>query len=185
MNDAHPSPYRQAFLSHRDPNRTRLSTKLVLLCGIPGSGKTTIGNATTTRMTHSIFVQTDRIRSMLTRPKYTGPESRFVYSALTVIGAEALKAGYDVFLEGTFPREEFRSEVTAALSHLAARILIVYVFCDPELAFGRNAGRKEAVPWESFSRIFTRFEEPQDALKIDSGHVSPDEAAKLIESALK
>jgi hypothetical protein len=159
--------------------------RLVLFCGIPGSGKTTIATVLSARLPRSVFVQTDRIRAMIATPRYTSPESKFVYSSLIAVGLEALNSGYDTILEGTFPREEYRREALAALSPAAHKTLVVHVFCEPELAFGRNAGRQEAVPWESFLRIYAQFEEPSDALHVDTGSASPEVAAEKIVATLE
>jgi tRNA uridine 5-carbamoylmethylation protein Kti12 len=68
---------------------------------------------------------------------------------------------------------------------MAERSLVVHVVCEPELAFGRNAGRQEVVPWESFLRIFAQFEDPVEALRVDTGSVSPEVAVEKIVSALE
>jgi predicted kinase len=158
--------------------------RLVLFCGIPGSGKTTVASVLAARLPRSVLIQTDKIRTMVATPKYTGAESKFVYSSLISVGSEALRAGYDTLLEGTFPREEFRRDALVALSPLAEKTLTVYLQCEPELAFGRNSGRQEVVPWERFFRIFTQFEEPASALKIDTTSVSPQESVERILEAL-
>ena len=161
-----------------------MSLRLVLFCGIPGSGKTTIANALSMKTRPSVLIQTDRIRALVSRPSYTSAESRFVYASLKAVGREALLAGYDTLLEGTFSREEYRGEVLSALSPLARRTLVVFVDCEPELAFGRNAGRKEVVPWQSFLRIYTQFEVPSRALTVDSSRLSVDESVEKIFFAL-
>jgi predicted kinase len=160
-------------------------SRLVLFCGIPGSGKTTIASALATQIPHSILIQTDKVRSMIAKPTYAYAESKFVYSGLIALGLEALRSDYNTLIEGTFPREEYRSEALATLSPIAEKSLVVYVTCEPELAFGRNAGRQEVVPWESFLRIFMQFEEPLGALRVDTGSVSPEGAVKRIIAALE
>jgi len=161
-----------------------LRPKLILFCGIPGSGKTTIATALSAKLNHSVLAQTDRIRGMVTHPKYTSAESKFVYRSLVSLGMEALHSGYDTILEGTFPREEYRREALDILAPLAGKSLVVQVICEPELAFGRNAGRVDVVPWESFLRIYTSFEDPVEALRVDTTKLSPEQAAHEILSAL-
>jgi len=157
-----------------------MAPKLILFCGIPGSGKTTIASLVSPALRPSVLVQTDKVRSMITKPSYSHAESSFVYSSLEAMGREALKAGYNTLLEGTFPREEYRSKVLRTLSPLAVRSLVVFVDCEPELAFGRNAGRQEVVPWESFLRIYTQFEVPRDAVMVDTSAISAEEAADRV-----
>jgi len=41
------------------------------LCGIPGSGKTTIGRAVGVRLERCVHVETDAIRAMLGRAEYS------------------------------------------------------------------------------------------------------------------
>jgi hypothetical protein len=157
----------------------------VLFCGIPGSGKTTIASALSQKMPRAMLVQTDRIRSMLSRPTFASSESKFVYGTLVSVAEDALRAGYDTLLEGTFPRREYRREALDALSPMASKVLVVHVFCDPALAFGRNAGREQAVPWESFLRIYRQFEDPADALRIDTSNLTPEDAVEKILSAIR
>jgi predicted kinase len=160
-------------------------SRLVLFCGIPGSGKTTIATALASQLPPSVLIQTDKVRAMIAKPTYAYAESKFVYGALIAIALEALRSGYDVLIEGTFPREEYRGEALAALSPMAEKSLVVYVTCEPELAFGRNARRQEVVPWESFLRIFTQFEEPHGVLRVDTGSISPEGAVQRIIAALE
>jgi predicted kinase len=159
--------------------------RLVLFCGIPGSGKTTIATALASELPHSVLIQTDKIRVMLAKPTYAYTESKFVYGALIAVALEALRSGYDALIEGTFPREEYRDAALTTLSPIAEKSLVVYVTCEPALAFGRNAGRQEVVPWESFLRIFTQFEEPHGALRVDTASVSPEDAVQQIIAALE
>src|SRR5271170_875293 len=106
-------------------------SRLVLFCGIPGSGKTTIATAIASQLPHSVFIQTDKVRAMIAKPTYAYAESKFVYGALAAMALEALRSGYDALIEGTFPREEYRGEALAALSPMAEESLVVYVTCEP------------------------------------------------------
>jgi predicted kinase len=154
--------------------------RLILLCGIPGSGKTTIGKEVAARLERCVHVQTDAIRAMLARADYSSLESRFVYEAATSVAKDALRQGYDVVLDATFPREEFRREAISRLRGDAEASVVVWVWCDPTLAYKRNSQRAERVPLESFLRLWRGFEPPGGALRIDSEAIAPGEAAEKI-----
>jgi predicted kinase len=158
--------------------------RLILLCGIPGSGKTTVGRALGTRLERCVHVETDAIRAMLGRAEYTSGESKFVYDAATSVAEEALRNRYDVILDATFPREEFRREALSRLAKLFEGWLVVWVWCDPMLAYQRNSQRAEKVPLESFMRLWRSFEPPRGALVIDSQATAPDDAASKILAAI-
>ena len=57
---------------------------------------------------------------------------------------------------------------------------MVWVWCDPNLAFQRNSGRNPRVSRETFMKLWRAFEPPRYALVIDSRGTSPEEAAKKI-----
>ena len=117
---------------------------------------------------------------MLWRAEYTALESKFVYDAATSVAGEALRRRYDVILDATFPRDEFRRAALSRLAKLSEGWLLVWVWCDPVVAYQRNAERKEKVPLESFMRLWRSFEPPPGALVIESQATGPGEAAAKI-----
>jgi predicted kinase len=157
-----------------------MTRRLVLFCGIPGSGKTTIGKIVAQGLGRSVHVQTDLIRSMVTSPNHRGRESRFVYSSVILVGREALRAGYDVILDGTFLKEEYREEAISKLKRLYRTVLVVYTDCDVDIAYMRNQSRAAKVPLETFARMYSRFEHPTSALRIDTAKTSPELAAEAV-----
>ena len=160
-------------------------SRLVLFCGIPGSGKTTIAASLAMRVPRSAHIQTDNVRAMLRPQQYSARESRFVYSTVIAMGRQALIAGYDAILDGTFPREDFRKEALDRLAHLSSAHLVVHAVCDLDLALKRNSEREGVVPKERLIRISRRFEVPQDAVVIDTGMVRPEAATETVLAKLK
>ncbi len=155
-----------------------------MLCGIPGAGKTTIALAIGARLERCVHIETDVVRGMIAKPEYASVESRFVYRAATAVAEQALRNGYDVVLVATFPRDEYRREAISKLGDLSAAWLMVWIWCDPVLAYQRNSQRNPRVPRESFMRLWRNFEPPADALVIDSRGTSPEDAARKILTVL-
>jgi predicted kinase len=155
-----------------------------MLCGIPGSGKTTIALAIGARLERCVHIETDVVRGMIAKPQYASVESRFVYRAATAMAAEALRHKYDVVLVATFAREESRREAISRLGDLCQAWLMVWAWCDPQLAFQRSSLRNPRVRREEFMRLWRTYEPPKYALVIDSRATPPEDAARRILAVL-
>jgi predicted kinase len=158
--------------------------RLIIFCGIPGSGKTTIAGKVAERLPKVVLVQTDVVRGMLGHPNYGADESRFVYDGCIAVAREALRNGYTVLLDGTFMREEYRSKARNELRKHSSRVDVVYVACGIETALRRNGARKAHVPADKVRSIHRRFEAPRRALRIDSTQLHPREAGILVLESL-
>ena len=153
---------------------------LVIFCGIPGSGKTTIAKPVAAGLGETFHIETDILRSMIPRPDYTPRESKLVYKSCILVAREAMKSGYSAILDGTFLKEDYRDEALRKLAGFYDTSLIVYVACDILTAYMRNASREARVPKESFIRLYSHFEEPVNALRIDSQKSNPEVAARAV-----
>jgi predicted kinase len=157
-----------------------LRGRLLIFCGIPGSGKTTVARLVADSVKDSILIQTDGVRAMLAHPTFSGAESRFVYDACFGVAKEALKNNYLVLLDGTFMREEYRSEARDELRKYYSRADTIWVSCGLETALKRNARREARVPPEKVEGMFRGFEAPRHALRVDTTRASPRAAARRI-----
>lgn len=157
---------------------------LVIFCGIPGSGKTTIARIVLGAFERSILIETDGVRRMLPRPGFSPEESRFVYDACFAIAKQALRAGYLVALDGTFLKEEYRRVARKRLRRYCDRDYTVWVSCRLETALARNSARTAVVPPERVRAMFESFENPRAAVRVDSARMSPESSARRIVAVL-
>jgi predicted kinase len=162
-----------------------LLPKLLIFCGVPGTGKSTIAKLVAARLEGTVHIQTDAVRSMISDPTYTNEESEFVYAVCIMMAGEALQRGYNAILDGTFLREEYREDALRQLRGAYDSYLVVYVHCDVRTAYVRNMSRKTSVPQGRFNQMLPRLQEPASAMKIDSGKTSAELAAEAILAQMK
>ena len=128
----------------------------------------------------AIHIQTDTLRFMIPAPSYTGNESKLVYQSMFLVGREALKKGYDAILDGTFLREDYRSEAQKKLAKYCSACYVVCVLCDQEVARARNSERGAVVPDASFERLSASFEKPKNVIFVHSDKRTPESAARYV-----
>lgn len=160
--------------------------RLIIFCGIPGSGKTSTARLVAKAHIPSVLVQTDTIRSMITKPSFSREESEFVYDSCVPIAQRALDRGYLVILDGTFGSSRRRESTLSALAGHYSRFDIVYIACDVETALARNLERapEAVVPEKNLRGILSEFEVPSPALTVDTAGITPETAAELVGQAL-
>lgn len=159
-----------------------MAGRLLIFCGIPGSGKTTIARLVAKSDPEAVHVQTDAIRAMISEPTFSQAESEFVYRAATAAAREALDVGHLVILDATFGSRRRRERTLEALAGHYSRADFVHVNCNLESALERNAARfgAAAVPVANLMDIMKKFEVPEGAIEVDSSRVSPEVAADEI-----
>jgi predicted kinase len=160
--------------------------RLLLFCGIPGSGKTTIARLVAKNYPGSVHIQTDIVRAMITEPTFNMEESELVYQACVAAAKEALNTGRLVILDATFGTRRRRESTLSALASRYSRVDLIYIKCDLEVALRRNSARTAgtAVPEGNVRSIDSMFEAPEAAITVDSSSIGPEAAAEAIARAL-
>jgi predicted kinase len=115
---------------------------IVLFCGLPGVGKSTLARSVACRTGASIL-SSDKIRKELIRyPTYTRAEGRLVYEVLMLLTKYLTAAGIDCILDATFNRERSRMEVENKLRSNNMEMYVIECTCPEEIVLGRLRNRK-------------------------------------------
>ncbi len=134
---------------------------LVLVCGPPGTGKSTVAERVTDRL-NGRRLRTDVVRKeRFPDPEYTAAESAAVYDELFDRAREAVEAGDDVVLDGTFRRETLRQRATAVAADATVESRVIRVTCDPETVRERirqRADDESDADFAIYQKINAEFE---------------------------
>ena len=143
-------------------------SKLMLMCGIPGSGKTTIAK----KMTNNFikYVSRDEIRfSMLNEnDEYFSKEKEVFEEYMNQIN-RALKEGYDVIADATHLNRSSRAKVLNRLTIKPDTIIVACACVSLETALERNNKRAglAKVPESQIRRMAHSIELPSYEEGID------------------
>jgi len=170
----------------------------VWLCGLPGSGKTTIVKELEKSLLKSgldfLTLNLDEIRKVVTpKPAYTSEERDIVYGALAYMAMLLITAGCrNIIIDATGNRKTYRETARALIPEFA----ILYIKCPVETCQKREASRpsgnierdlyrkaKAGMLKGVFPGVTAAFEEPENPeVLINSDELTPIESAELIMS---
>jgi len=147
------------------------TTRLVVVCGLPGAGKSTVAAAVADRLDAAI-VRTDVVRKELfPDPSYTDEESSRTYEAVFDRASERLEAGDSVVLDGTFRRGVRRREARDLAERRNVALRLVRVRCDEQTAKDRIRSRADD-PSDAdvgvYDLLREEFEPVEDPVVVDN-----------------
>ncbi|USZ67357.1 AAA family ATPase [Halorussus salilacus] len=158
-----------------------MTDSLVVVCGLPGVGKTTVAETIADRVDGRLL-RTDVVRKeILTDPDYTEEESRMVYDELFGRARATIEGGDSVVLDGTFQDEERREKAASLSEVLDAEFRLVKVECDVGVVKKRIRSR-EGDESDADFEVHEMYRETFDPLARD--HVTVDNSDGL-ESTLR
>ncbi len=115
---------------------------LILVCGLPGTGKTTIAKAVS-QMVGATMLRTDVIRKeMLEKNTYTEKERDAVYENMLVIADEKLRNGENCVLDGTFYKKSLRDAAGKIAKKNGSNFHIVECLLHEDIVKKRIISRK-------------------------------------------
>lgn len=161
------------------PQRDLSEPALIVVCGVPGVGKTTVATTIAERLNGELL-RTDVVRKdVLPDPEYTEEETRMVYRELFDRGREAIERGDSVVLDGTFRARRFRDHAAGVADRSNATFRLVKVECAPEVVKERIADRTDDASDADFE-IHVKYRKEFEPLERE--HLTVDNSNGLDET---
>ncbi|AZQ14932.1 AAA family ATPase [Halorubrum sp. PV6] len=151
---------------------------LVVVCGLPGVGKSTVAERVAERVDGE-RLRTDVVRKELfEEPSYTDAETAAVYAALLDRARERVASGASVVLDATFADAQFRADAREVGESDAGSFTLVEVICE-ESVVKRRIERRDGISDADFE-VHLQFKREFD--EIDADHVVIDNAGAEAET---
>lgn len=116
---------------------------IVLICGLPGTGKTFLSNKLS-QYINSTVLSTDKIRKeLIQKPTYTPWERALIYDVLFLLAKYLHSSGINCILDGTFNMEKSRREIKDLLNLSNDQFYIIECICPEDLIITRLLLRKD------------------------------------------
>jgi predicted kinase len=149
---------------------------LVVVCGVPGVGKTSVAGHLADRL-GADMLRTDVVRKdLFDDPEYTDQERKRVYEELLSRAETHIGWGDSVVLDGTFHDRDHRLAARSTAGRTGVDCRFVKVECDPAVARRRIRAREEDES-DADVEVHAMFREQFDPLEVD--HVTVDNSGEL------
>ena len=132
---------------------------LILLVGIPGSGKTTYAEKYIKENPNTVHLSSDKIRAELWDNEATQGDNNEVFSLMQSRAIDALSNGQSVVYDATNITRKDRSYIVS-LCPKFAKIECHIIWAPIETCIERDAARERTVGKEVIDRMLKRFQAP-------------------------
>ncbi|ESP88793.1 AAA family ATPase [Candidatus Halobonum tyrrellensis] len=117
--------------------------RLVVVCGLPGTGKTTVATEVAERVGGRLL-RTDVVRKeLVSDPAYTDAETERVYRELLDRAGRTLAGGGSAVVDGTFRTADLRGRARETAAAAGADFRLVKVECEEAVVRERIAARED------------------------------------------
>ena len=150
--------------------------QLVVVCGLPGVGKSTVAGWIADRL-DAVHLRTDEIRKELfPDPAYTDAETQAVYDTLVERGEAAVARGESAVLDGTFKSRSHRTGPRQAAREQDVPWRMVKVDAEPSVVRERIRQRTDD-PSDADVEIYDLFRRQFEP--IEEGHMTVDNTGEF------
>ncbi len=165
---------------------------LVLVSGLPGTGKTYFSKKLSERLPF-VILESDELRRVLNpSPNHSKAESARLFSAIHLICERLLKEGHSVIVDATNLTEKHRRHFYDISDMLGVKLIIVYLTANEPVIKGRLDKRAKECDTHSDAdwKVYLRMKKSVDKIKrkhysldtsLDYENI-PDEIVEEIES---
>lgn len=143
---------------------------LIILMGLPGTGKSYLANYLNEKYSFTILSGENVTHSIFGTEKCSGKQYKEAYEVLRFIATDLLNQGYNIVIDGTNLKYIFREQIYESIDKSVERTLF-YLYTDDELALKRANSRGEdyadsknilsRCSPETFADFKTQLEEPR------------------------
>lgn len=166
--------------------------KLILISGLPGTGKTTVAKKLQ-KIVDATLIRSDVLRRQIIknlRPPYPENEKRKVYEKIFDETRQMLASGKNVILDATFAREAYRDRARAMAKEFRAEFVILATLCPESIVRQRMLARTDDASQATFERdylehkkIFQPIRDPYFA--IDTSRNIDEQLAEIFGTTKK
>jgi len=144
---------------------------IVLICGLPGVGKTTIAK-NLAPLIDAVILSSDKIRKeLIPNPTYTKEERKLIYDVMVLIAAYLQNSGTNIILDATFNKEDSRNKVKQRIRVPRDEFFIIECVCPEDIIFSRIKNRKEDYSDADIS-VYQKMKKIYEPVKVD--HITVD-----------